>query len=103
RRGVRVLVVLDDHDEWAALHRGEVDALVEGPGRGRAVADIHQADAVLLSHLERERDASHHRHHVAKRRYLADKPPLEIAEVDVELPSTRRRIRFGHVLLEDLD
>src|SRR6266704_3584942 len=43
-RGRRVgpAVVLRDHDERDLLHRGEVQAFVEGAGRGGTVADIDQ-------------------------------------------------------------
>jgi len=56
----------------------------------------HQADARLLPHLERERDAGHHRHHVAQMGDLADEvPPLEVAEVDVELAAARGRVALA--------
>ena len=103
-RGVGVAVVLDDDDQRAALHRGEVDALVERAGGGGAVAHVHQPDARLLPHLERERDAGHDRHHVAQVRDLADEVPvLEVAEMDVELAAARGRIALGHVLPQHLE
>ena len=65
RRGVRVAVVLDDDDERTPLHGGEVDPLVERAGGRRAVADVHEAHAILAAHPEGERHARHHRNHVA--------------------------------------
>ena len=53
--------------------------------------------------LKRQRDAGHHRNHVAERRDLSDEAALGVAEVDVQLAAARRRIALRHVLLEDLD
>src|SRR5664279_2134822 len=89
RRGVGVAVVLHDHDERAALHRRKVDPLVERARRRRAIADVHHADALLATQLERERDARHHRHHVAEVRDLTDEAAHGVAEVDVQLAAAR--------------
>src|SRR5262249_17116722 len=99
RRRVRVAVVLDDDDERTLLNSGEVDAFVERAGGRRAVADEHEADATFAAHLEAHRYTGHHRHHVAKRRDLADEAAVGVAEVDVQLASARRRIALRHVLL----
>src|SRR3569623_2383317 len=103
RRGVRVAVVLDDHHERAALHRREVDALVECAGRRRAIAHVHEAAALFAAHLEGKRCAGHHRHHVAQLRDLADEAAHGVAEMDVQLASARGRVAFRHVLANDLE
>src|SRR5438034_10750764 len=78
-----------DHDERDLLHRGEVEAFVEGAGRGGAVADIDQPYSRLASQLEGQRDSGHHRDHVSEMRDLAEVPFLEIVEMDVQLAPAR--------------
>jgi hypothetical protein len=103
-RGVGVAIVLDDDDQRAALHRGEVDALVEGPGRGGAVAHVHQSHPRIFPELERQRGAGHDLHQVPQVRDLTDEVPLlDVAEVDVELAAAGRRVPLGHVLAQDLE
>jgi hypothetical protein len=103
RRGIGVAVVFDDDDERATLNRREIDPLVERAGGRSAVSDVNEANPILAAHLERQRHARHNRHHVAKRRDLTDEAAIEVAEVDVELATTGRRIRLRHVLSEHLD
>src|SRR5512140_323055 len=103
RRRVGIAVVLDDHDEWASLHGGEVDPLVERAGGRRPVTHVHESHALLAAHLEGERHARHHRHHVAEMRDLADEAAHRVSEVDVQLATTRGRVALRHVLTDDLE
>jgi hypothetical protein len=89
RRRIGVPVVLDDDHQRQALHRGEVEPFVKRAGGGCPVADVHEADAILPSHLERHRDAGHDRYHVTQRRDLTDEAAIGVAEMDVELPPAR--------------
>ncbi len=89
-RRIRVTVVLDDHDKRAALHGREVNAFVKRAGARRTIADVHETNAILLPHLERERHTRHHRHHVAQRRNLSDESAIGVAEVNVQLATARR-------------
>ena len=103
RRGVRVPIVFDNDYERAALDGGEIDPFMEGARRRRAVADVHEADPRLVAHLEAQRDARHHRHHVAKRRDLPDETARRVSEVNVQLAAPSRRIALCHILAENLD
>ncbi len=97
------MVVFADHDERQPLHGGEVQPFMERPGRGPAVADIHQADPRLAAQLKGQRDPRHHRDHVAEMGNLAEIALLEVVEVDVQLATVRGAVGLGHVLPEDFD
>ena len=102
RGRVGVAVVLDDDDERTPLDGREVDPLVKGARRRRAVADVDQTDARLVPELERQRHAHHHGNHIAQMRDLADEAAIEVAVVDVQLAASCGRVALRHVLPDDL-
>ena len=68
------MVVLPDHHQGHALHRGKVEPFVERPGRRAAVADVDERDAPLAAQLEGQGDPGQHRNHVAQMGNLAEVP-----------------------------
>jgi len=101
RGRIRPAVVFRDHDQRDLLHRGEVEALVERPRRGRAVAHIDQPHPRLAAQLEGQRDPGHHRDHVAEMGNLAEVALFKVVEMHVQLAPVRGAVGFGHVLAQD--
>ena len=74
---------------------------MKSPGAHPAVANVSDRDNRLFLHSRAEQHAGHHRNHVAEMRNRTDKSFLHIAEVNIEIASTRRSPGFRHVLRED--
>src|SRR4051794_22161859 len=101
RRGVGVLVVLEDEDDRQLLHTGPVHGLVEVAARCRAVAEPGDRAAALVAQLERHRHAGRDEHHVRQHRDHPDAAEPEVAEVDVAVATAGDPALAAHVLAED--
>src|SRR2546429_6259282 len=101
RRRIRVMVRLNDYDQWQALYRGKVHPFIEGAGARAAITDVSKSDDVFLLHARAQKYSSHHRNHVAEMRNWADEASVHIAEMHVEIFSTRWAPGLRHVLGKD--
>ena len=90
--GKRVPIVFDHQDERQLPHRGHVEAFVEITGRGAAVADEIDGDAVAARLFEREGGAGRHRDHRAE---VADHADVADAVFGVEVTIVERTFDAG--------
>src|SRR5215212_4409871 len=75
---------------------------MKGARAHAAVADVSDADKILVLQTAAEQNAGHHRDHVTQMRDWPDEALLHIAKVDIEISSARRSPRLRHVLRKNL-
>ena len=79
---------LDDHHHGGPPGRREYDSLVPCTGRGRAIGVEDDADTILSTHPEAERETSDHLHQKTERHHGREDTAVEIHVMQVEFRPT---------------
>ncbi len=103
RSGVSPLIILDNQDEWRALHGGQVHAFVKRTRGRAAVADPGHGHDFLAQVAAAHGHSGHHRDQIAQHGDgRNDMPALQIAEVARAVLALGGRGNPRHILGENV-